>query len=355
MMSLLSRYIMLTVLKAVLAVMLITIAVDGFIVLAKEMSDIGQGQYGLRQVLVYVVMTLPSSIYSFFSMISLLGALIGLGYLSSSSELMVMRASGMSIKDLMVAVFMVAFLLCLTVSILGETLVPELLHHAQIYKERAVSGNQAIETQQGIWIRVNQDFLHIKTVIDRYVLLGVTRYQVNDNQQLIAEMYAEQLNYQEGGWVAHDVRFTRLDQYPLLSGQESQQLWDIRLKPGALAFGYDDPAQLSINKLSQYIAYRDMVGLPNSQYRLAFWQRVFQPLAMVVMVLLALPFVFMIARSGGLGLRVMIGVMVGVGFYLVNQFMGQLSIVYHAPALIAALLPVCLFFMLGVFLLKRVR
>ena len=76
---------------------------------------------------------------------------------------------------------------------------------------------------------------------------------------------------------------------------------------------------------------------------------------MLVMMMLAIPFVFVSARSGAIGVRVLIGVIVSMGFYLLSQLSGQFSIVYQVPAWLGAFFPIALFFILGVWLLRRVR
>lgn len=353
--GLLNRYIMTTVLKAMLVVLMIAVAVDIFIQLANEVGDAGKGSYSMAKAMLYVPMVVPNDIYSFFPMIGLLGSLVGLGLLSSTSELMVMRAASFSVGAIVRSVFYASIMLCFCMVIIGECFAPKLLHFAEVYKQKAVLGQQSIETQRGVWVHVNDDFLRIENVIDKSELLGVTRYHFNAANQLLSESHAERMLYKNEQWVAYDVETTKLDTYPIEAEQAESQVWVTDLKPSAFAFGFDEPRQMSMVKLFHFAQYRKAVGLPSSQYLLVFWQRVFQPFAMLVMVLLAVPFVFGMARSSSMGFRVVIGVIAGLGFYLVNQFMGQFSILYQAPAWLAALLPVGIFFIIGLCLLRRVK
>ena len=353
--SILNRYIIFTILKTTLVVLFIAVAVDMFVELANEMGASGKGDYNISRTLLYVPMIVPGDVYSFFPMIGLLGALIGLGSLSNSSELMVMRAAGMSVSKIVFAVFTAALLICFVMTLVGELAAPKLFHAAKLYKQQSVSGNQAIETQHGVWMHVKNDFLNIQTVVDRDELVGVMRYQFNSDHQLISEAYAAQLNYINNQWQALKVQATYLNHDPIEAGSYPEQTWKLELRPEALAFGFDDPTQMSMVKLLQFVHYREAVGLPSSQYSLAFWQRVFQPIAMLVMVLLAVPCVFGMARSGSMGLRVLIGVIIGMGFYLINQLLGQFSIVYQLPVWLAALTPVSIFFLFGLWLLRRVK
>ena len=110
-MKILKRHIGLTIIMATALVLLGLIGLQIFVSFINELNEIGSGHYGLWQTLQYVILTLPSNIYSFFPMAGLLGSLIGLGYLASNRELIVMRASGVSLMQIVWAVLRAAILL----------------------------------------------------------------------------------------------------------------------------------------------------------------------------------------------------------------------------------------------------
>lgn len=352
---LLHRYLMASIIKATLAVLMIALAVDLFIELANEMGSIGKGGYTLLQALLYVPMTVPEDLYRLFPMIGLLGVLIGLGALASSNELLVMRASGMSLFNIMQAVFLSALMIGVVALCIGEIVAPKLSLQAKNLKQFAITGNQAIETQQGVWMHVGNDFLNIAHIVERTRWIGVTRYHFNPQNQLLAEAWAENVEYRNHQWIAYSVSETRLFKDYIESEQLNSQIWPISLTPNALAYGFDDAEQMSLSKLHTFIHYRAQAKLPLNQYALDFWQRIFQPLAMLVMMMLAIPFVFVSVRSGTIGVRVLIGVILGMGFYLLSQLLGQSSIVYRVPAWVGAFLPILVFFIFGVWLLRRIK
>ena len=107
--------------------------------------------------------------------------------------------------------------------------------------------------------------------------------------------------------------------------------------------------------LHSYIKYRLQSGLDASGDKFAFWQRIFAPFATLVMVLLAIPFVFGLLRNATMGLRMLVGMIFGFGFYILHQFVGPMSIVYHVPPILAALLPSLIFAAIGSMLLFKVR
>lgn len=353
--GILQRYLITAIFKATFAVLLIALAVDLFVEFANEISSIGKGGYTLTQVLMYVSMIIPEDLYTLFPMIGLLGVLIGLGALSSSNELLVMRASGVSLFNIMQAVFISALIIGVIALSMGEVLAPKLSLQAKNLKQFAITGNQAVETSQGVWMHVGNDFLNIAHIVERTRWRGVTRYHFDRQNKLLAEAWAKRVEYRDNQWVAFSVSETTLFKDHTQSQQLRSQVWPITLTPTALAYGFDDAQQMSLSKLHTFIHYRAQAKLPMNRYVLDFWQRVFQPLAMLVMMMLAIPFVFVSARSGTIGVRVLMGVIVSMGFYLLSQLSGQFSIVYRVPAWLGAFLPIAIFFMLGVWLLRRVK
>ncbi len=351
--GILQRYLMATLIKATLVVLLIACAVDIFIEFANEIKSVGHGGYTVLDALLYVPMIVPSDLYSLFPMVGLLGVLIGLGALASSNELLVMRASGMSLFDILQAVFISAIIIGAVALSVGEILAPKLSLQANHIKQEAITGNQVVETREGTWIHVGDDFLNISRILDRERWLGVTRYHFNQQNQLLVESWAQRVEYRNNHWLAFSVNETQLFDDHTIVNHLNSQIWAISLTPDALAYGFDDAQEMSLLRLQQFIHYREEAKLPLNHYSLDFWQRVFQPLAMLVMMLLAIPFVFVAARSGTLGLRVLIGVMVSMSFYLLSQLFGQISIVYRVPAWIGALLPILLFLVLSIYLLRR--
>lgn len=354
-MGLINRYIIFVVLKAMFVVLCVTLAVNTFVAVAHEIDNVGEGGYTFLVLVKYILMTSPSNLYSFFPMVGLIGAIVGLGGLASNSELIIMRASGYSVAQIVRSVFIAALIAGVLMVSVGELVAPTLMHKAEVFKKHSRSEGDSIETQHGVWMRVGKDFFHVNRVLDRNKLYGVDRYHITEQGKLAFIQRADTLSYSEKGWLAHGVMETVISDEHIDAQEYKRQSWDLELKPDALAYGYDDPMQMTLWNLSDFIGYRADVGLPVSQYLLVFWQRILQPLALMVMVMLAIPFIFATARSGTMGLRIVLGAVCGLAFYLLNQFAGQFSVVYQLPGWLGALFPVLLFSLLGIYLLSRVR
>lgn len=110
-----------------------------------------------------------------------------------------------------------------------------------------------------------------------------------------------------------------------------------------------------MRELWAYINYLHDNTLESQHYRLAFWKKVFQPLAILAMVFLAIPFILGPLRQSSAGFRLLVALIVGFVFYVANALFGPLSIVYHLPPYWAALLPSLICMLVGGLLLRRVR
>lgn len=179
-MRLITQYLSRTVLATTAIVLAALAGLELFILFIGQMNDIGVGDYGIFQTIIYILLQLPGKLYGLFPMIGLVGVLLGLGVLASHSELIVMRAAGISLPKITLTLLKLALGIILVVTFLGEVLAPLGQSYADKRKAVAMSSGQAIKTGQGIWVREGANFLHIAVIVDTRHLQGITRYQLNN-------------------------------------------------------------------------------------------------------------------------------------------------------------------------------
>lgn len=354
-MNILDRYIAKIIIEATLLALLVLIGMQSFMLFVGELHDIGIKNYGLLQALIYVPMQLPSNVYVFFPIAGIIGCIMGLGRLAVHSELIVMRAAGVSIAKITISVIKAAVLMLIIVTFIGEWWAPYLQHHADVRKTMAMSGGQTLNTMQGTWVRDGNNFIYINQVLPNGELQNVTRYQFANNHQLILASSAQTGTYQDGRWIFQNIEQSTLKKNQVTSQHFDQQKWDVTFNPRLLRMTTLDPSQLSLPRLYHYIQYLKQTNQAASKTEFAFWQRVFQPLATLIMICLGVPFIFGPLRSVTMGLRILTGIVVGFGFYTLNQFFGPLSMVAQLPPLLAAALPAILFALGGGVLLWTSR
>lgn len=346
-MTILHRYLAKTVIASILLIMCIVTALSFFISLLTEFRDIGLRDYSFFEAIIHCLLRLPYNIYQFSPMVVLIGGIFGLGLLATNQELMVMRTSGVSFSKLIQAIISGAFIIILTLTIVGEVVSPKANYLADKRKVSVQNGGQAIATSSGVWVHEGNDFFHVEQVSGKYHLEGVTRYQFDPHHNLLATYYASSMDFIDGRWMLFNLAKTTFDKDSVRSQQFSQATWNMTLNPNLLTIGLIEPEEMSLRKLFTYSEHLSKNGLQATEFKFSFWKRVFQPLATIVMILLALPFVLNISRSTMIGWRISIGVIVGFTFYIINTFLGQLSIVLQFSPWFAALLPIFIFASLG--------
>jgi len=348
----LDRYIGTSVLMAILAVLGIILGLASLFAFIDEMGDLSD-TYSVLDAGLYVLLTAPRRLYDMLPMAALIGCLIGLGSLASSSELTIMRAAGVSIGRIVWAVMKPMLVLMLAGVLIGEYVAPATENKAQADRSLAQGGGEALSSKRGMWHRQGNEFVHINSVQPNGLLLGVTRYQFNEQRQIVTSSFARRATYNDEQWTLNDVSttFFRGDHTEVVTAP--QERWDVSVTPQLLNTVVVAPESLSITGLWDYIHYLADQGLNNSRYWLAFWTKILQPAVTAALVVMAISFIFGPLRSVTLGQRVFTGVLVGFVFRIAGELLGPSSQVFGFPPLLAVALPAVVCMVAGVWLLRR--
>mgnify|MGYP000899094372 FL=1 len=348
----LDRYIGTSVFFAILAVLGIIVGLALLFAYIDELGDIS-ATYGLLDAGVWVLLTIPRRIYEMLPMAALIGCLIGLGNLASSSELTIMRAAGVSIRRIVWAVMKPMLVIMLAGVLIGEYLAPWSENLAQANRAMAQGGGEAQSSKRGLWHRQGDEFIHINAVQPNGVLLGVTRYQFDAQRNLLSASFARRALFQSDHWQLEDVVTTQLQEQSTAVVNSPSQRWDVQLNPQLLGTVVLEPEALSVTGLWRYIHYLADQGLANGRYWLAFWTKILQPLVTAALVLMAISFIFGPLRSVTLGQRVFTGVLVGFVFKIGQDLLGPSSLVFGFPPLLAVLIPAAICALAGLVMLRR--
>lgn len=354
MFSILDRYIGKTIVSTTLLSLLVLTGLSGLIRFVEQVRSIGRGTYSMSDVLAYVLLNIPRDIEMFFPMATLLGGLIGMGLLASNSELTVMLSAGRSRLQLIGSAMKSAILMMLAVLALGEWLAPQLETEARQLRSSEISGGSLIRGEQGIWARDGAYFVHISQAEDTGRLNNIAIYEFSGRHLQQVVRGAEAV-YREDAWVVMDARQTIMGESQLQHHQHEQWRWESELTPDKLGVVTVRPESLPISGLRDYIGYLEANNQDTSRYELAFWRKILAPLTVAVMLLVALAFIFGPLRTVTMGARVLMGVITGFAFYMIDEVFGPVSQVYQVPPLLGALLPGVIFASMALYLLTRRR
>lgn len=352
MLTILDRHIGRSMLVSTGLVLCVFAALFMFIVLVDALPDFGKGNFGLAEMVRYVVLSQPRKLYEVFPVILLIGTLLGLSTLALSSELIAMRAAGISKARIIGAAMKTGFVLVIGAVLTGEYVVPRAETEAQTGRAEALATSFRQGTT-GLWLRDGQSFVNIDEVLPDLSLRNVNIYDVSPDFELRRHTYAVRAAHDGEHWRLEKVHRSDIEPERVVTAVEPTRVWQAGITPSVVAVFTTRPEALSIGQLRAYIQHLKNNSQDVARYVLVFWQKSFMPLAAALMILLAAPFVFRPARSGGMAQRLFVGIGLGLIFVVVNRSFGFLAIIYGVPPLIAAIAPLLLFFVLALVFLRN--
>lgn len=338
-MNVLERYIGRTILASIMLTLFMLVGLGAIIKFVEEFRSVGRGSYDGLHAAYYTLLTMPRDIETFFPIAALLGSLMGLGGLASRSELVVMQSAGFSRFRIGLAVMKTAIPLMVLTMIMGEWGVPQTEQYARNMRSIAQSGGSMLATQGGFWAKDGNDFIYIRQIQDERNLNNILIYQF-ENQVLKSIKQAEKATYSEQGWLLQQVDKSEIHESGITQSRETDQAWKTSITPSKLGIVSLKPESLSISGLADYVGFLKDTGQDPKRFEITFWRKVFQPISMAVMMLLAISFIFGPLRSSTMGAKIVIGILAGFVFYVANIVFGNLSlIVSWLPVPIGALIP----------------
>lgn len=357
MINTLDRYIGKSILGAIFATLMTLVGLSAIIKFVEQFRSVGKGTYDIWQAVIFTGFTIPKDIETFFPMAALLGALIALGNLASRSELVIMQSAGFSRFKIGIAVMKTALPLVVFTMIIGEWGIPQTEQFARDTRAKALSGGSILSIKNGVWAKDGHHFVFVRRVTDDTKLDDIYIYTFDQQHNLIKLKHANQASYSEdeAKWTLRQVNHSTITKDEIITTNHLSETWETSLTPDKLGAVSLRPTSLSISGLYHYISFLRETGQDVSRFELTFWRKIFQPVSVGVMMLLALSFIFGSLRSVTAGARIVTGICVGFLFYVVNEILGQTSVVYGIPAIFGALIPSLLFIVMIWWLLSRKR
>lgn len=371
-MNILRFYIGKTILATSLMTLFTLAIIRVLFALIDESGDFDKGTYAFIDGLSYSLLLSPQYIYEFFPMAILIGSIAGLGVLASRSELTVMRAAGKTTWQIIGAALSYGLILIAFSVFLGEYVAPKTTLMAENLRNRALYGEQFVDSNQGLWLKDGANMVHVGEVMGSSRLSDVTVYEFNRENELTTMIHAQSAELVRGAWQLNQgivtqlgsdgaeveanesitdgsiQRFNRVERLPF-----TQQAWDTDISLDNLSALSIEPENMNILNLYQYRSYLENNGLETKNYDLAFWQKIFQPISTAVMIILAASFIFGPMRSVSMGARVLVGVLTGMVYFFAVRSFGPVSLVAGVPAFLGALMPPLIFAVAAWYLLRR--
>lgn len=347
MLTIIDRYIGRSILFTSLLVLLILVALAGIFGVVAELDDVGRGSYSVLNAFYYVFLTLPGKAYLLFSPAVLLGSLLGLGALAANSELTVMRASGISNARIIRAVLLTGVGLMVLITLLGEFVVPQTERIAEQVRLKALEKRVSVNSQSGLWVKSSNRFVKITTVMPDYRLTDLTIYEFVD-QKLVKSIAVAQAAPSGTSWLLKDLAISEFDGAQTTITHVEEEIWEDLVNADVLQSLSISPESLSARNLLDQVRYLKNNDLDSERMELALWIKITGPFATIVMLMLSLPFVFGSQRSGGAGQKIFIGIMLGIGYVLVNKLLTHTALASGISPAMSAILPLLFFLCIAI-------
>jgi lipopolysaccharide export system permease protein len=352
--KILDRYLAGAVVGGALATLAVLLPLLGFFLLADEMDKVGDSGYMFADAVTFVALSIPRYAYQIFPIATLIGALIGLGSLASRSELVAMRAAGVSISRIVAAALKAGALLAVIAFLVGEGVAPVAEQKALQLRSEAQSGQATLNTPYGFWARDGNAFINIREILPGAYLRDVFIYEFDDRQRLTVATHADDAHYREKRWILDGISRSKISEDGVQVSRVTSASWDSLLDPALLNVVLVDPQALPVWGLFRYVRFMAANNQDAGAYGVAFWGKVVHPLLILAMIFLSIPILFGSARTTGMGTRVFLGILVGIGFYLVSRTFAYLALLYGVSPMVAAFTPPLLFLGVALWGLRRV-
>ena len=339
------RYLSREIYAAVLLVLLAFLGLFAFFDLVNELDEVGKNGYMLYHAAIYVAMIMPGRVYELMPIAVLIGTLYALTTFARHSEITVLRASGLSTTRFLLALLGIGSVFVALTFIFGEYLAPPAERAAQQWRLAATRSMVSQELRTGLWVRDGRRFVNVRSVLPDTSLEGVRIYEFDERAALVSISEAK-TGVHEGaseGWRLRNVEQTRFLGDHTDTRVLPDLVWKSELTPEVLSVLMVVPERMSVSTLYSYIRHLEENNQRTTRYEIALWKKLAYPFAALVMMGLALPFGYMQTRMGGVSLKVFSGIMIGVGFHLLNGLFSNLGVINGWVPAVAALTPSIVF------------
>ncbi|HEU0219523.1 MAG TPA: LPS export ABC transporter permease LptG [Gallionella sp.] len=352
-MNLLTRYLGREIYLSIALVFAALIMLFAFLDLIHELNVMGQGQYHLSYVLLFVILTIPGHVYELFPVAVLVGTIFALVQMAASSELTVYRSSGASLWQMIGALFRIALPLVVLSFVCSEFISPPSERMAQQLRLKAQNAQVSLkEFRSGVWVKDDRSFVNVKNVMPDTSLLNIDIYRFDEAYHLQAITHAKRANFiEQGRWQLEEVLETRFGKQGASINVATSQEWRSALNPGILSVLLVVPEQMSAYDLYQYTSHLKDNRQKSTRYEIAMWNKLVYPFALMVMMLLALPFASYHRRVGGIGAMIFMGIVLGLVFHFVGRLFANLGALNDWQPFASATTMTGLFLSLGMLML----
>ena len=352
--TILSQYLLRTILAGTAMVLFVLLALAALFEFIAELDDT-QGNYQTAQAILYTALRLPNLAFEMLPVAALIGSLLGLGALAGNSEIIVMRSAGLSVRELAGMVAIAGAVMLVLTGLLGEFIGPPLDFYARNMRLEARYEQDDDQLGNPTWVKDGSVYLHLERVNPDFEFGSLYIYKFDGNR-LAAIAIAENSGIDEDdNWILENLRETRFERDGVQVTKSPRSIESFEVNAELLGSALAKPLSLSAREMLSYIDYLHRNNLDATQYETELWHRVSRTFTVLIMPILSLAFIFGSLRTGGAGARLMIGVLVGLVYYLASETLANSGQVFNLNPILVTWLPSVTLALITAFALSRIR
>lgn len=351
------RYLAREIYRSSFVVLLALIGLFSFFALIEELDNVGS-KFTLLNLFYLQALQLPTRLYDLLPIGLLIGAILALASLAQRNELVILRVSGVSGMKLLGMLWIITIPWVLAAFFLSEVVTPAAevkVSEANLLLLGHAGGGRL---SSGYWFKEEGPeggtrIINIERLQPSGGVAGINLYEFNESQELTALSQAEQGHFGNDTLVMTSVVETHIDANAVSALADAQEprspITEVNniaersigttLTPERLIARILTPERMSMSVLIDYISYLKNNSLETDRQVVALWRKIAYPFTLLVMITIAAPIGFMQTRRGGVGGKVFIGILLGVGFFMVNQLALNVGMLSKWAPWITALVP----------------
>lgn len=337
-------------------VMLVLLALSALYLFITQQDDIGVGSFSVEDAFMFVGLMLPKYAFDLLPIAALIGSLLALGNLARTLELVVVRAAGVSTMRIALWTAGAGVVLMLFTGLIGEVIAPPMEQYGERLKTFAKFNDYSMAGNRSAWAKDGDMMISVRqqSADNRYG--GVYVFSFDAQRRLRSVGHANNASIDENNrWRLENYVESRIDEERVATRKETETELQTRLSPEFLGLAVLEPESLPGRGLFTYIQHLKANGLDSRAYETALWARIARTVAVAIIVVLAVPFAFGPMRSTGTGARTVVGIMIGVVFFLMAKMLESGGEVFSMPPFLVAWLPTALLAIITTIAVSRVK
>ncbi len=347
----LNLYLLRRFLLGLLVSLVVLVSIEIFFSFSSEMKYLNEGNYDFNVILKYIILSIPRSIDTMFPYSVLIGALLSLGAMAADMEFVAMQSAGVSVRKILIIILLQTFFISTIFYIIVDSIVPTFSSKAETVRNIALK-KQSYFNKNGTWFKNNDSFIKILEIYPNDTVKGISVYTYDDSNQLSTVNYIESAKFIKGKWNLENVIKIDLSEDPIATERFQNMLSDDLIDIKLINIKTNKPYSLRLRDVRRNIKYLQANNLDTSIQEKIFWEKVMKPIATVIMLFLAMPFIFGKMRSINASKRIVIGLFIGIIFFIISSILPNLGLIIGINPFISVMLPLIVFAFLGQYIYK---